>query len=131
MGVSIDQEFWEGCLISGQFVTGWVTAGQIRSVKKTGKEILKRIRMNLLGQIRSARIEVLMRIESLDLLIEKTQDDREALLSKNSELQAGLEGAKKTTETLQQALAEAKANDTSALALDCLRIACAVIKETG
>jgi hypothetical protein len=48
-------------------------------------------------------------------------------LSKNSELQAGLAGAQKATQTLQQALAEAKLNDTSALALDCLRIACAVI----
>ena len=127
LGVSIDQEFWEGCFISGQFVTGWVTPGQTHSAKKTGKEILKRIRMNLLGQIRSPRIEELMRIESLDLLIEKTRDDREALLSKNSELQASLENAQKTTATLQQAFAEAKVNDTSALALDCLRIACAVI----
>ena len=87
LDVSIDQEFWEGWLISGQFVTGWVAPGQIRSAKKIGREILKRIRMYLLGQIRSARIEELMRIQSLDLLIEKTRDDREALLSKNSELQ--------------------------------------------
>jgi hypothetical protein len=42
-----------------------------RSAKKTGKEILKQIRMNLLGEIRSARIEQLMRIKSLDLLIDK------------------------------------------------------------
>jgi hypothetical protein len=29
LGISIDQEFWEGWLISGQFVT-WVFPGQIR-----------------------------------------------------------------------------------------------------
>ena len=96
LGVSIRQEFWEGCFISGQFMTGWVAPGQTRSAKKTGKEILKRIQMNLLGQIRSARIEELMRIESLELLIEKTRDDaKRALLSRNSELQAGLKGAKR------------------------------------
>jgi hypothetical protein len=79
LDVSIDRKFWEGFLISGQWVMGWVAPGQIRRARKTGKEILDQIRMNLLGQIRGARIEELMRIKNLDLLIEKTRHDREAI----------------------------------------------------
>ena len=38
-----------------------------------------------------------MRIKNLDLLIEKTRDDRQALLSKNNELQATLQDAPRPT----------------------------------
>ncbi|HIG27940.1 MAG TPA: hypothetical protein EYQ50_09130, partial [Verrucomicrobiales bacterium] len=128
MGISIDGEAWESSMISGHYVMGWAELGTIRSARKTGKEILKRLRRNLLEQIRSVRIKELQKIKDLDTLIERTRDDRKTLLNENDRLKADLESSQNRTEALQQALAESKLKDTSALISDCLRIACAVNK---
>lgn len=132
LGVSIESELWEGGMVSGHFHRGWIKPGTIRSAKKVGKKILKKIQKNLLKQIRKAAISELEEIQDLDQLIERTLDDRASLLTVIKESNASLATGRMTTSNLEEALAEARANeaktnDIAALTLDCMRIACAVL----
>jgi len=127
LGISVSTKFWEGSMNSGQFVMGWIKLGKVRGAQKAGKEILKQLGKSLLEQLREKRIGELGRIKDLNLLIERTCDDRGALLSENAKLKSDLEAAQKTKTKLLEALAEAKENDTSELTLDCMRIATAVL----
>jgi hypothetical protein len=56
IGVCIESRVWEGSMISGQWQMGWVEVGTIRRAKKAGREILKRLREDLIEQIREAGI---------------------------------------------------------------------------
>lgn len=129
LGVNFESEFWEGGMISGLYMKGWIKPGKVDKATKTGKEILKRIRQNLLERIRSNAIAELEKIEDLDRLDERTRDDRKSLISQNAQLKTDRATAEKTAATLERALAAAKVNDTSELALNCLRIACAVLNQ--
>jgi hypothetical protein len=127
LGVHIDSNFWEGSMISGHLQMGWIQPGQIRRAQKIGKEILKEIRRDVLEQIRSAAISEIKKIKDLDRLIERISDDRPFLLAQIGHLKAALAETQKTMTALEQAVAEAKVNDASALTMDCLRIAGAVL----
>jgi len=127
VGVDIRTQFWEGSMISGQFVMGWIKAGDIRGAKKAGETMLKKIRKNLLKQLRERTIKELNKIDDLDTLIERTRDDRASLLAEIGRLRVAVADTQDTMTALKQAVAEAKMNDTSALDLDCLRLAGAVL----
>jgi hypothetical protein len=126
-GIDVRTEFWEGSMTSGQYVMGWLNVGKVRSAQKEAKELLKQLQKSLLGQLRAKRIAELVLIKDLDLLIERTCDDREALLSENAKLKIDLEAAHTRLTTLREALAETKNHDTSELTLECLRVATAVL----
>ena len=130
LGISVSSDFWEGSkgsMINGHFVMGWIKLGGVRSAKKTGKEIIKQLEKGLLEQLRRKRVDELGRVKDLYILIERTRDDRAALLSETAKLKTDLEAAYKMTSTLREAFAKAKEDDTSELTLDCLRIASAVL----
>ena len=127
MGVEVRSEFWEGSLTSGQFVTGWIRVGGTRDAKKAGKTLLLEVERFLLTQLRARRIEELSEIGDLESLVERTRDDRAALLAQIGVLKTALEGAQSAKSDLEHALADIKKYDSAALNLDCLRLAGAVL----
>lgn len=134
LGVSIDTEFWEGCMNSGQFVTGWINVKKVARAQKTGKAILEQIRSRLLKEIRRAVMAELKEIEDVDLLADYTwrghyqlTEQIAGLTEQIAGLKSSLTATQTTASALDKALKEARENDTSALTLDCLRIACAVL----
>jgi hypothetical protein len=129
LGVEIGSQFWEGSMTSGQFVMGWIKAGGVRDAKKAGNAILKQIRQALLSQLRAASIKELQRVTDLDALIERTRDDRPALLAQTRHLTAALAESQATRSVLEEALAELRKNDSAALNLDCVRLAGAVLNK--
>ena len=127
MGISFKSTFWEGSMTSGVYQMGWLAADQIHQAETIGSDILRNIRRNLVERVRSVVISDLKKIKDLDKLIDRTRDDRESLLTQIEELKVSIAVDQKTMSTLEKALAEAKVNDTSALDLDCLHLAGAVL----
>ncbi len=127
MGISIDSAFWEGSMISGHYKMGWIKARSIRRAEKTGEAMLKKIRQNLFKRIREQRIKELNEITDLDVLVERTRDDRDTLLAEIDHLKAAYAKSRETMNALQHELTKAKVKDAPALSLDCLRIAGAVL----
>ena len=131
LGVSIEGSFWEGSMISGQYMMGWIKPVEVRSAKRIGKDVLKQLEKNLLTQVKNARITEIKRFTDLDLLIERTLDDRQKLISENIGLKSEVKAVKAAVEYFEKALTERKSNDPSALDLGCMRIAVALISEAS
>ncbi len=127
IGVNINPRFWEGSMISGQFQMGWIEPNKVHKAKKIGKAVLKQLRQNLFEKIRNSAILDIKKIRNLDSLIESTLNDRASLIAEIAELNACLTATQSSEASLGKLLSEAKANDLSALTLDCLQMACAIL----
>ena len=103
LGVCISHDFWEGSMISGHFVTGWIGKKELRFARRSGRALIKQIERNLLDQLRALRIKELKEINDLDTLVLRTQNDREALLVKITSLERSVDLAKAETSRLRAA----------------------------
>lgn len=78
VGVELKREFWEGTLVSGHFVMGWLEKKKIGTARRRGGSLLKKLHRNLVVQLKAERIEELKGLKDLDELISRTENDREA-----------------------------------------------------
>jgi hypothetical protein len=108
VGVNLKRQFWEGSLVSGQFVMGWVKETRVSSAKKRGESVVQKLRANLVADLKARRIEELKGIEDLDELISKVQNDRDALLEEVNNLKGSLASTEAQVAHLQAALKVAK-----------------------
>ncbi len=88
VGVDLNQEFWEGSLVSGQFVMGWVEKKKIGTARRRGGSLLKKLQSSLVLQLKAKRIEELKSFKDLEELISRTENDREALLEEVESLKS-------------------------------------------
>lgn len=110
VGVDLNQEFWEGSLVSGQFVMGWVEKQKIGTARRRGGSLLKKLHRNLVLQLKAEKIEELKGLKDLDELISRTENDREALLEEVESLKSSLASAQAETSQLQGVLTAVKAD---------------------
>ena len=126
IGVNVGAEFWEGEMNSGQWVMGWIRSRAIPRAERNGEEILDRLREHLNKHIRLSIAKELESIDDLEELIERTRNDRGALIVQGDKLNDELMAERKTVAMQVKVLEQMTREDTSALSLDCLRLACAV-----
>jgi hypothetical protein len=110
LGVDLNRKFWEGSLVSGQFVMGWVEKKKISTARRRGRSLLKKLHRNLVRQFKAERIEDLKGLKDLDALISRTKNDRQALLEEVGSLTSSLAAAKAESSQLQGALTAVKAD---------------------
>jgi hypothetical protein len=110
VGVDLNQEFWEGSLVSGQFVMGWVEKKKIGTARRRGGSLLKKLHSSLVLQLKAKRIEELKSFKGLEELISRTDNDRQALLEEVGSLTRSLAGAKAESSQFQGALTTVKAD---------------------
>jgi hypothetical protein len=110
VGVDLKREFWEGALVSGHFVMGWVEKKKIGITRRRGGSLLKKLHRNLVVQLKAERIEELKGLKDLDELISRTENDREALLEEVGSLKSSLASSQAEASQLQGALTAVKAD---------------------
>ena len=110
VGVDLKREFWEGSLVSGHFVMGWVEKKKIGAARRRGGSLLKKLHRNLVLQLKAEKIEELKGLKDLDELISRTDNDRQALLEEVGSLTRSLAGAKAESSQFQGALTTVKAD---------------------
>ncbi len=110
VGVDLKREFWEGSLVSGQFVMGWVEKQKIGTARRRGGSLLKKLHRNLVLQLKAEKIEELKGLKDLDELISRTENHREALLEEVESLKSSLASAQAETSQLQGVLTAVKAD---------------------
>jgi len=104
LGVNLSRQFWEGSMVSGQFVMGWVKKSAVGAARKRGHSLVKKLRRNLVAELKARGIQELKGLQVLDEVISRTQYDRDALLEEVSNLQASLAKAKAEASHLQGSL---------------------------
>jgi len=130
LGVSFDNDFWEGSITSGHYYLGWLPVGTLRRAKTTARALLKTAERSALKNIKTERLKVLEEIDNLEAFLERTEDDRGSLLEtievlkrENSDLterNAGL------TKELARQVEKARLSDSSTFDLEILQFACDV-----
>lgn len=110
VGVDLKREFWEGSLVSGHFVMGWVEKKKIGTARRRGGSLLKKLHRNLVLQLKAEKIEELKGLKDLDELISRTDNDRQALLEEVGSLTRSLAAAKAESSQFQGALTTVKAD---------------------
>ena len=110
VGVELKREFWEGTLVSGHFVMGWLEKKKIGTARRRGGSLLKKLHRNLVVQLKAERIEELKGLKDLDELISRTENDREALLEEVGSLKSSLASSQAEASQLQGALTAVKAD---------------------
>jgi hypothetical protein len=110
VGVDLKREFWEGSLVSGHFVMGWVEKKKIGTARRRGGSLLKKLHRNLVLQLKAEKIEELKGLKDLDELISRTGNDRQVLLEEVGSLTSSLAAAKAESLQLQGALTAVKAD---------------------
>ena len=108
VGVSLTRQFWEGSMVSGYLVMGWVKKSEVSSARKRGHSLVKKLRRNLVAELKARRIQELKGIRDLEEVISRTQYDRDALLEEVGNLKVSLAKAKTEVSHLQSSLDAAK-----------------------
>lgn len=104
LGVNLSRQFWEGSMVSGHFVMGWVKKSEVSATRKRGHSLVKKFRRNLVAELKARRIQELKGLQDLDEVISMSQYDRDALVEEINNLKASLATAKAETAHLQGSL---------------------------
>ena len=104
LGVNLSRQFWEGSMVSGHFVMGWVKKSEVSATRKRGHSLVKKLRRNLVAELKARRIQELKGLQDLDEVISMSQYDRDALVEEVNNLKASLATAKAETAHLQGSL---------------------------